>query len=104
LLGGRTALEEALPELSAFAPPAIVAVRVELAGDPLGWLAGFAMLFAAVVFLAAVQRSRRTQRGAVPRTRSLAEGRLWAEHLPWLEERKGAHVRSRLAGVLCAGG
>lgn len=103
LLGGRAALEDALPEISGFAPPAIVAARVGL-GDPLRWLVGFAMLFAALVFLAVVQRFRRKERGAVPRTRSLAEERLWAEHLAWLEQRKRPRVHARLAGARYVGG
>jgi hypothetical protein len=94
LLGGRAALEEAVPETSALVPPGIVPGPVDLAADPLGWLAALAMLFVAVVFLAAVQRSRRNWQHAAPRIRSLAEERLWAEHLAWLEERKGTQTHA----------
>ncbi len=104
LLGGRAALEEAVPEISAYAPPAIVPDRPELAGDRLGWLLGFAILLATVAVIAAVRRSRRTPRRVFVRIPSLAEQRLWAEHLAWLAERNGAGVQGRLAGPLRPGG
>ena len=96
LLGGRTALEEAVPEISAYAPAPIVADRTE-AGDGLGWLLGFAILLATVAVIAAVRRSRGTPHHDYARIPSLAEQRLWAEHLAWLAERNGAAVQGRLA-------
>jgi len=94
LLGGRSVVADALPEISAFVPAAIVAVPLEPAGDPFAWLASFGTLFAAVTLLGIVQRSRRRRRRALSLSRPLAEEQLWEEHLVWLkEQRRGARGR-----------
>jgi hypothetical protein len=88
LLGGRAALEDALPEIGALAPPAIVASPPEFPAEPLGWLIASGTLFAAVAILAAAQRSRRSRYVSLIPSHPLVEEKLWAEHLAWLKEQQ----------------
>ena len=99
LLGGASALGEAIPAVARYAPPAVVASPIGLAQDPAGWIIALATLVAEVALLVAVREARRTMTGPARPDPLTPDDRMWAAHLAWLHEcaARRAHERATKA-------